>query len=301
MVEVEQLTNQKSFKQIQDYIDRMPSLSTTVTKVLEICNHPNTSPNDLNKVISLDPVLTGQVLRLINSAYYSLPNQITSLTRAIVMLGLNTVKNLALSTAILGTMGKEESFQSLPMDPFWTHSICVGVSAKVIANMLGVPLAIREEYFIAGLLHDLGKIPLNSCFPKHYRQALDLAKNNQAPLYRAETLVFGFNHGLVGRMIAKKWQLNETITSSLSHHHDLENIEDDESKRFIAIVALANLYANVYDYGSAGDLFPSPKAIYNALQVVGISWHALAEMNPVVENEIDKAQVFLQVSRESKL
>ena len=89
------LTNEQRFKLVQRYIDKMPSLSTTVTKVLEICNKPNTSPNDLNRVISLDPVLTGQVLKLINSAYYSLPNQITSLTRAIIMLGLNTVKNLA--------------------------------------------------------------------------------------------------------------------------------------------------------------------------------------------------------------
>ena len=74
------LTNEQRFKLVQRYIDKMPSLSTTVTKVLEICNKPNTSPNDLNRVISLDPVLTGQVLKLINSAYYSLPNQITSLT-----------------------------------------------------------------------------------------------------------------------------------------------------------------------------------------------------------------------------
>ena len=95
---------------IRDYIDRMPSLSTTVTKVLEVCNKPNTAPNDLNKVISLDPVLTGNVLKLINSAYYSLPNQITSLARAIIMLGINTVKNLALSTAILGTLKSSQSF-----------------------------------------------------------------------------------------------------------------------------------------------------------------------------------------------
>ena len=87
-------------KRIRAYIGRMPSLSTTVSKVLETCNNPNASPYDLNRVISLDPALTGQVLRLINSAYYALPHPITSLPRAIIMLGLNTVKNLALSLAI---------------------------------------------------------------------------------------------------------------------------------------------------------------------------------------------------------
>ena len=91
-------------KQIEKFINRMPSLSTTVGKVMEICSRVDASPNELNKVISLDPVLTGQVLKLINSAYYSLVNKVTSLTRAITMLGLNTVKNMALSTAIIKTV-----------------------------------------------------------------------------------------------------------------------------------------------------------------------------------------------------
>ena len=90
------MTPEVRLRAIQDYISKMPSLSTTVTKVMEICNKPDTSPNDLNRVISLDPVLTGQVLKLVNSAYYSLPNQVTSLTRAIIMVGLNTVKNLGI-------------------------------------------------------------------------------------------------------------------------------------------------------------------------------------------------------------
>ncbi len=89
---------------LQRYIDKMPSLSTTVTKVLEVCNRQDVSPNDLNKIISLDPVLAGNVLKLINSAYYALPNQITLLTKAIIILGINTVKNLALSTAVVGAL-----------------------------------------------------------------------------------------------------------------------------------------------------------------------------------------------------
>ena len=96
------LSHQKSYlKDIRAYIARMPSLSTTATKALETCNNPRSSPNDLNRVIGLDPVLAGQVLRLTNSAYYSLGHPVSSLTRAIIMLGINTVKNLVLSFAIL--------------------------------------------------------------------------------------------------------------------------------------------------------------------------------------------------------
>ncbi|MBU0729907.1 MAG: HDOD domain-containing protein [Proteobacteria bacterium] len=290
------LSTEQRFKKIQNYIDRMPSLSTTVTKVLEICNRPNTSPNDLNRVISLDPVLTGQVLKLINSAYYSLPNQITSLTRAIIMLGLNTVKNLALSTAILENIGNEESFRSLPMDAFWTHSICVGVTAKAIAVIKGVPKQELEEYFVAGLLHDLGKIPLNFRFAEEYRQALELAGLEEAHLHRAEALILGFDHGAVGKMIGEKWQLSEIIVDTMCCHH-APGKAAASNRRLVSIVALANLYANVYEVGSAGDHFQEVPTIHRLLEITKMDWPALAALQGTVDQEIEKAQNFLQVTK----
>jgi len=289
----------KRQQDIRDFIDRMPSLSTTVTKVLEICNRPNTSPNDLNRVISLDPVLTGQVLKLINSAYYSLPNQITSLIRAIIMLGLNTVKNLALSTAILGTLGREESFRSLHMDGFWIHSICVGVAAKIIASNLGVPTAMREEFFVAGLLHDLGKIPLNHRFADEYSQVLELTRLDQGPLLRAETMVLGLDHGLVGGMIAAKWQLSEAMSVALGQHHDPEGAPE-EHRYMAAVVALANMYANIHDIGYSGDPYQEWPAVRHVLGMLNMSWGDLDELGEAVGREIEKAQIFLHVSREGR-
>ena len=132
------LEKENLLKVIGAYIQKMPSLSTTVSKILEICRDPKTSPTDLNRVISIDPVLMGRVMRLINSAYYSLPNKITSLIRAITMLGINTVKNLALSTAVLASIGSKDNFAALDMDGFWRHSLCVGVTAKLIAKKRNV-------------------------------------------------------------------------------------------------------------------------------------------------------------------
>ncbi|GAG47522.1 unnamed protein product, partial [marine sediment metagenome] len=106
-------------QQIQTYITRLPSLSTTTAKVLETCNNPEASPNNLNRVISLDLVLTGQVLKLINSSYYSLRHPVSSLTRAIIMLGINTVKNLVLSFAILQQMRNQRTFPALCVEDFW--------------------------------------------------------------------------------------------------------------------------------------------------------------------------------------
>ncbi|MGV1100921.1 HDOD domain-containing protein [Thiovibrio sp. JS02] len=292
------LNSEQRGKLIQKYIDRMPSLSTTVTKVLEICNRPNTSANDLNRVISLDPVLTGQVLKLINSAYYSLPNQISSLTRAIIMLGLNTVKNLALSTAVLGSMGREESFQSLSMDEFWTHSICVGVMAKALAIRKGIPAMLQEEFFVGGLLHDLGKIPLNNCFAGEYRQSLELARLEQGPLTRAEEMMLGFDHGVVGRMIAEKWQLSPTLVDLLCYHHAPENAAG-KTRLLVSVIALANTYANLFDVGSAGDRYPDMTRIDELLGQLGMRWNDISALHEKVQGEIEKAQVFLQVAREA--
>jgi HD-like signal output (HDOD) protein len=280
---------------IRAYIDRMPSLSTTVTKVLAVCNQPNTSPNDLNRVISLDPVLTGQVLKLINSAYYSLPNQITSLTRAIIMLGLNTVKNLALSTAILGSVGKE-GMSCLSMDKFLAHSICVGVAAKAIATLKNTPAALREEYFVAGLLHDLGKIPLSNCFPSDYKRVLDLANMQRCSLLRAEEMIFGFDHRMTGRIIARKWQLNNNMIETLWFHHTPSQATD-ENKLLVETIALANLYANLFEIGTAGDLYQEPVMVQQIIADSGLNWNEVAALYSTVEQEVEKAQVFLEVTQ----
>lgn len=280
---------------IQAYIDRMPSLSTTVSKVLEVCNSPKTSANDLNRVISLDPVLTGHVLKLINSAYYSLPNQVSSLARAIIMLGLNTVKNLALSSAVVGALGKKACFSALPMDAFWAHSICVGVTAKALAVLRDVPSGEREEYFVAGMLHDLGKIPLNTCFSAEYAQALQLAALEQGSLLRSEQLLVGVDHGMAGRLIAEKWRLAPSIVESLAFHHAPEQAPDD-CRELVATVALANLYANIYEIGSAGDIFPESPFLMQILDMMGLRWEDLAPLHLIVQGEIDKAQVFLKLT-----
>ncbi len=294
MPDIDPITQQHLDK-IREYIDRMPSLSTTVTKVLEVCNQPTTSPNDLNRVISLDPVLTGQVLKLINSAYYSLPNQITSLTRAIIMLGINTVKNLALSTAILGSVGKE-GMECLSMDDYLAHSISVGVTAKAIAALANVPLAQREEFFVAGLLHDLGKIPLSNCFPDDYRKVLELCDLQRCSLVKAEAMIFGFDHRTAGRIIARKWQLNDNMIETLWHHHAPRK-STEENRNLVKTVALANLYANIFEIGSAGDHYQEPVLAQQIIDDSGMDWHEISALHPTVEMEVEKAQIFLQVAR----
>lgn len=275
---------------IRVFVDKMPSLSTTVGKVLEICSRPDTAPNDLNKVISLDPVLTGQVLKLINSAYYSLVNKVTSLTRAIIMLGLNTVKNLALSTAIIRCVGQAKKSKSLPIKDFWAHSIGVGVLAKLLAAEQGVPLAEREEYFVAGLLHDLGKVP----FGDEYAEVLTKVAQVHQPLNVLENELMGLDHEEVGEMIASKWKLNAVLTDAICHHHAVEQAAP-EHQGLVATVALADFYVCLFDIGYAGNRYPDESTLAGMLEKCGLTWSAVVELSPVVDAEISKAEIFLQV------
>ena len=274
----------------------MPSLSTTVTKVLEICNRPDTSANDLNRVISLDPVLTGQVLKLINSAYYAFHNKVTSLTRAIIILGLNTVKNLALSTAILDTLGKTASSQSFTMDDFWTHSISAGVTAKAFAKEKNVPPEDLEEYFVGGLLHDLGKIPLTNRFPEDYAQTLEMAKRSEGPVYRAENDVFEIDHGVVGEMIAEKWKLDQKIKDALRYHHQPEEAGED-SHALVGVVSLANLYVNTLRLGSSGEFYPEEERFDDYLQQAEIDGTKLSELREGILEKIEEAKIFMLVAQ----
>jgi putative nucleotidyltransferase with HDIG domain len=275
---------------IRVFVDKMPSLSTTVGKVLEICSRPDTAPNDLNKVISLDPVLTGQVLKLINSAYYSLMNKVTSLTRAIIMLGLNTVKNLALSTAIIRCVGQAKKSKALPIKDFWEHSIGVGVMAKLLAAERGMPLAEREEYFVAGLLHDLGKIP----FGDEYTEVLTQVKTEQQSLIILEKKFLEIDHEEVGEMIASKWKLNAVITDAICHHHSPE-LAQPEHQALVATVALADFYICLFDIGYAGNRFPNESQLTSLLDMCGLQWTTVMGLSEAVDAEIKKAEIFLQV------
>jgi putative nucleotidyltransferase with HDIG domain len=284
------LDKDKQRRDIDRFINKMPSLSTTVGKVMEICSRTDASPNELNKVISLDPVLTGQVLKLINSAYYSLVNKVTSLTRAITMLGMNTVKNMALSTAIIRSVAGAKKSKALPTTKFWAHSIGAGVSAKLLGEAKGIAIMEREELFLAGLLHDLGKVP----FGDEYIEVLNIARIEQLPLNEVELDIMGIDHQEVGLMIAEKWKLNQVISKCIGSHHQLGNLTETMGQQ-VAFVALGNIYANILDHGYAGNPFPREDEIGHLLRYVGLSWEDFCGIGNRVVEEIQKAEIFLKI------
>ncbi len=283
-----------NLKRVTNYVGSMPSLPTTVSKVLEVCNSPKTSPADLERVIQLDPVLMGKVLKLINSAYYSLGTQVTSLARAIILLGLNTVKNLALSTAIMDRLVNKKDFRAINMDGFWRHSLCVGVTAKLLAKQRRIDSKLIEEYFAAGLLHDIGKIPLNNALSEEYVKTMSISDRERIPLFLAEKRVLDLDHCEAGRVVADAWKLSGAIGDTIACHHTVESYNGPNGD-ILRTIAVADYFANREEIGFAGNLYPEKPGndMYAAL---GIEKSLLEDLVDPVNAEIDKAKIFLQLS-----
>lgn len=277
------------------YIDKMPPLPTSVGKVLEICQKPNAQPSDLNKVISLDPVLLARVMKLINSAYYGLTQEVTSLVRAIIMLGLNTVKNLALSTAVLGSLNTAHTKNAvLNLDGFWLHSLCVGVMAKHLARLRNVPAQDQETYFFCGLLHDIGKVPLNNRVPEEYLKALEASADQRMALVQAESQTLEFTHADAGALIIDAWKLSDDIKDVVAYHHRPGEYQGN-FRDLVFTVMVADYFANIMEIGFSGNRFPSPPPaeVYRAL---GLQWMQVEDLETQVRQEIERAKVFLKLS-----
>jgi HD-like signal output (HDOD) protein len=287
------VTTEERIAKLQRYIASMPALPVTVTKVVEIANNPRTSPVDLNKVISLDPVLMARVLKLINSAYYGVSGKVNSLVRAIIMLGINTVKNLALSSSVITTLGKKDQFQALDPQAFWRHSLGVGVTAKFLAKKRSVESTRLEEYFIAGILHGIGKIPMNNVMSEDYVEAMSLADRQKIPLPQAERRVFGFDNTYVGTMIGEAWKLGNSILDTIKYQ--LRPSEyDGQYADIVNTVNVASYAMTVAEIGFSGDRYPEPVNTH-ALNALGIDESYLDEIDDEVEEEIQKAEVFLRL------
>lgn len=203
---------------ILDKVESMPAFPGSVHRVMELTSDIDCNPAEIVKVIEHDPVLILKILKLVNSAYFGLAQPITSVNHAIVYIGLNTVKNLAVSMAAIGALPRKNA-AGFDMDAFLLHSLSTATIAKLFARKMKIPANALFDYFLSGLLHDFGKIVFASFMPEDFKKALNLAKENVMPLYDAETEIFGIDHAQVSSLLGEKWKLPSVIVEPLIGHH----------------------------------------------------------------------------------
>jgi putative nucleotidyltransferase with HDIG domain len=293
------MKNNDTIDEIMKDIDNMPSLPVTVAKILEIANNTNATAKDLNKVISLDPVLVTKVLKLINSAYIGVPDKITSIVKAIIMLGINTIKNLALSSAIVPMVGhyvtSKKGKKLFNMEGFWKHCIGVGVTSKIIASKTGISNKLLEGYFICGIIHDIGKLVMSFNFPDEYLKAIRLSNEGKFPLIDSEEEIFGTNHCSVGYELAKKWKLTDDLKEVILYHHNPLKA-NKENKNMVYITYSADTFCNQNQIGFAGNLMPG-NIMPEVLKELNLKEETLYDNETYIEEEIKKASIFIKIDK----
>ncbi len=268
----------------------MPSLSPVIHKVNEVANNIRSSAQDLTDVIQFDPVLTAKVIRMVNSAYFGLPQEVKSLKQAVVMLGINTIKNVALTSAFLGKSYLKGS-TVLDGEDFWKHSLGVAVASKMIAKRLGVEEKFLEEYFISGLIHDIGKILINNFFPDEMKKVLEISLQKNIIITEIEKSVLGLSHEEIGIAIGKKWKFENNLLFAVGRHH--RPAMTGQSAIFSMVTAVADTFVKILKVGFSGNhrVHPIPEEVWS---VLGLNEENVFEALADINKEIEKARLFLK-------
>lgn len=265
-------------------VDGMPAFPKSVQAILDLTRDVNCTPKDLVQVIDKDPVVTVKILKVINSAYYSLPKQVTSINHAVVFLGFNTIKNLALGIAAIGMLPKSNA-AGFDVQQYLLHSLATANIAKRIAS--DVEGADPMDCFIAGLLHDFGKVVFAQFMPNEFRQALEACKENGSSLHEALRQIIGVDHAVVGGMLVEKWRFAPNLVETIQNMHGPEVLDTP----MVACVFAANQISKKLQFGFGGNPFAEPLPPVIASRLSGDLDHVIAELGDL-QALFEEAQVF---------
>ncbi|MDK2957322.1 MAG: hypothetical protein PWQ57_2819 [Desulfovibrionales bacterium] len=196
---------------------RLPALPTVLLSLQELMEHPEAGSGDFARIISLDPRLSASVISLVNSPFYGLPVKVESLSKAIAILGVQRLSTLAMGVRLM-SMFEDGAPKGISVRMFWVHSAATALMSHRLAVRLGKGNV--ESYFLAGQLHDLGRLPLFAARPKLAQAVLSLHRHWKAPLEAAERQLFDLDHAMLGGLFMKRWGLPEPwVRAALHHHH----------------------------------------------------------------------------------
>ena len=199
----------------------LPTMPEVLVKLNDVMADPDTSSEDVAKVVARDPAVATNILRIVNSAYYGLQVRVSSISLAISVMGFNMTRKVALKAAVFSVFGKRrDKIQHFDPLQFWRHSIFSGTAARVLgANSAAFAETHSEDLYIAGLLHDIGKIIMMERSAPRYLAMLRKSVQQGRTEVEVEQEEYGFTHADVGSVLAIKWSLPEDLAIGIRYHH----------------------------------------------------------------------------------
>ncbi len=234
-----------SSKEIQRLIANqinLPSPPSIAAQILNTIQNTESSLDDLEKIISADPALTTKLLRIANSAFYSLPYEVSSVNRALSILGTNIIKNIALSFVIADNF-RGEAESSFDFDYFWRRSVTAAVAAELVMGMLHEK---NDDIFVTALLQDIGILIMYICKGREYTSMLDQCiLNGGTNLIKLERKRFLFDHQQLGRTFLENWNIPQSIVRPIGWHHEPELVPEEDRKT-CSVLYVSNLLSAIY-------------------------------------------------------
>ena len=280
--------NRKEAERLIRQIEELPTLPAIITRILEVLEDDSSSARDLEQVVSCDQSIAARVLRIANSAYYGFSGEITTIHRAIVILGFQTVRGLALGSSIFEAFSGEEQEPCFDRTAFWLHSIACSRCAMALGKQVrGID---PEEAFLGGLIHDIGMVVMDHVMHEKYRPVLEQAVTSGKPLNQLERRAWGFDHADVGGWLAEHWKFPPSLLEAICFHHRVTR-SVNAPPALVAVIHLADFCAHeagmsVTGNRNRGDLQDE------ALRLAGVDEGVLTTLADRIRDEREQIEAF---------
>lgn len=247
----------------------LPALPAAVNEITRLMNDPNSSTEQIAKVIERDQALAAKVLKMVNSPIYGFPGRISSIKHTLVLLGVNVIKGIIISSAVFDSMNKS-------MLGLWEHSVACSLASVEIAKAAG--LEHPEEYSVMGLLHDIGKMVFTMQIPEAKQEVDKLVKSEDILFREAEKRVLGFGHDKINEWLCEHWNLPLNLKEAMIYHHN--PLAAKFHPEAASVVHLADFMARMFECGSGGD--------DNVPPLDALALRALNMNHTVIESVLDE-------------
>jgi putative nucleotidyltransferase with HDIG domain len=270
--------NLKLLRSQVENINSIPTIPSTLRRLSVIVEKKAVTLEEISRFVSNDPALTSKVLKMVNSAVYGFPGRISSVSHAIMLLGLNVVKGLLLGVSVFEIMQKS-------MVGLWEHSVSCAVTSRIIAKRKG--LAEPDEISVAGLLHDVGKVILNLRYPEIYLEAMKEAAEKEILIGAAEENLFGKSHDTVGMWLTEKWHFPSNLVEAIEYHHKphLAKLAPMDT----AVVHFSDILVRARGLGFAGDAL-MPALNTTAFEMLNLTEGDIRDILLEIESSIDNSE-----------
>ena len=276
-----------------DRIEELPSPDFVVQKIISVASDPKASAQQLADAIMMDASLSSKVLKLANSAYYGIPRKISILSEAIMILGFKTVRNLAMSVFTYSSLFSSESADQLVnRKALWRHFVYVAIGSETLGEILGYP--VKEELFINGLLHDIGKVALDVISSRMLKSIARITSSKNRTFSEVEQLLEIPPHTSIGAKLVERWGLPEVIVQTVEGHHNPEMFIDSINAEVVAIVHVADVVANMMYPGDSLS-FGNPTLSHEALNLLVLRPKTLIRFMDRFRGKVKKADEFLEM------